>query len=195
MMKESIPENVLIQQAQNGDVQAFETLVRQHEQSVLSLAFSIMGNLSDAKDVYQDAFIQVYRYLHTFRFESQFQTWLYKIVMHCALNMKRKGKRFLSVAFINQETNEDFWQQLPEQDACLPDQNVLNKEVWQVIETNLDKLSMMERVVFVLRYQQEFKLKEIAEITESSLGTVKNYLFRGTQKMKQCLKPYMKAEL
>ena len=188
-MKNSNSEKNLILRAQDGDDRAFEKLVTMHEQSVMSLALYVMGNVQDAQDVFQEAFIRVYRHLGTFRFESQFNTWLHKIVMNCAFNIKRKEKRFLSLV---RSTQDESY--IADDECTQPDSLLIRQEVWQVIESNLPKLSMMERVVFVLRYRQEFKLKEIAEITESSLGTVKNYLFRGTQKMKQSLKSYVKAE-
>ena len=191
-MKNSNSEKHLILRAQDGDDQAFEKLVTMHEQSVMSLALYVMGNVQDAQDVFQEAFIRVYHHLSTFRFESQFNTWLHRIVMNCAFNIKRKEKRFLSLVRSTQD--ESYVWDIADDDNQQPDALLIRQEVWQVIEKNLPKLSMMERVVFVLRYRQEFKLKEIAEITESSLGTVKNYLFRGTQKMKQSLKSYVKAE-
>src|ERR1700689_4787382 len=85
----------LIRAAQRGDQDAFEQLVRAYDQSVLRLAMNLLRSPEDARDVYQEAFLRVYRNLHTFRFDCSFHTWLYRIVTNICLDAlrKRKGRR------------------------------------------------------------------------------------------------------
>src|SRR5215475_5124007 len=82
----------LIRAAQRGDQEAFEQLVRAYDQSVLRLAMNLLRSPEDARDVYQEAFLRVYRNLHNFRFDCSFHTWLYRIVTNLCLDQMRKRK-------------------------------------------------------------------------------------------------------
>src|SRR6201985_1257038 len=82
----------LIRAAQSGDQDAFEQLVRAYDQSVLRLAMNLLRSPEDARDVYQEAFLRVYRNLHTFRFDCSFHTWLYRIVTNICLDQLRRRK-------------------------------------------------------------------------------------------------------
>jgi RNA polymerase sigma-70 factor (ECF subfamily) len=84
--------DALIRAAQNGDQDAFEQLVRTYDQSVLRLAMNLLRSPEDARDVYQEAFLRVYRNLHTFRFDCSFHTWLYRIVTNICLDLLRDRK-------------------------------------------------------------------------------------------------------
>src|SRR2546425_11977935 len=84
--------DTLIRAAQSGDQDAFEQLVRTYDQSVLRLAMNLLRSPEDARDVYQEAFLRVYRNLHAFRFDCSFHTWLYRIVTNICLDQLRKRK-------------------------------------------------------------------------------------------------------
>src|SRR3984893_5768647 len=84
--------DTLIRAAQRGDQDAFEQLVRTYDQSVLRLAMNLLRSPEDARDVYQEAFLRVYRNLHSFRFDCSFHTWLYRIVTNICLDQLRKRK-------------------------------------------------------------------------------------------------------
>src|SRR5579863_3761737 len=85
-------EATLIRAAQRGDAEAFETLVRTHDQNVLRIAMNLLRSPEDARDVYQEAFLRVYKNLHTFRFDCSFHTWLYRIVTNLCLDALRKRR-------------------------------------------------------------------------------------------------------
>ena len=85
-------EAALIRAAQRGDQDAFEQLVRSYDQGVLRLAMNLLRSPEDANDVYQEAFLRVYRNLHSFRFDCSFHTWLYRIVTNLCLDQMRKRK-------------------------------------------------------------------------------------------------------
>src|ERR1700748_727803 len=84
--------DTLIRAAQRGDQDAFEQLVRTYDQSVLRLAMNLLRSPEDARDVYQEAFLRVYRNLHTFRFDCSFHTWLYRIGTNICLDQLRRRK-------------------------------------------------------------------------------------------------------
>ncbi len=187
-------EIALIKNAQTGNQKAFENLVRLYESRVLSLAFQLLGNTQDAEDVYQEVFMKLHKNISRFEFKSDFFTWLYRIVVNTALSYRRKRFRHEHFSIDASEEREDGWHWTPVHDSPEPDQVVLNSEVLEKVYESLDQLSLMQRVVFSLRYFEEFKLKEIAEITSCSEGAVKNHLFRSTQKMKKILSPFVQAE-
>jgi RNA polymerase sigma-70 factor (ECF subfamily) len=184
-------EKKLINQAQEGNHWAFEKLINQYDRQVLSMAYQFVGNTPDAEDIYQEVMLRIYQKIKYFRFESQFSTWLYRIVVNCALSYRKKKKQHSHVPMDSFENENKYWEQ-PSTDAkSKPDTMVLNHEIRDQITKILETLPMMQRVVFVLRFNEDFKLSEIADIVGCSVGTIKNHLFRCTQKMRYALSSYM----
>ncbi len=86
-------EQAIIKQAQGGNILAFEALVKRYDKHVLQLAYSLVNNTQDAQDVYQEVFVRVFKNLKRFKFQSQFSTWLYRVVVNYCINFnKRKGR-------------------------------------------------------------------------------------------------------
>ena len=186
-------ERDLVLQAQEGNRWAFEKLVHKYDKRVLALAFQLVGNKQDAEDIYQEAFMRVYHKINRFRFESDFYTWLYRIVVNCAISYRKKRNRHRHQSIEQTGARENGWQWIPADPGASPDTLVSNVELIEQIQSNLETLPLMQRVVFILRFFQDFKIKDIAEIIGCSEGTVKNYLFRSTQKMRRNLSPYVKT--
>jgi len=186
-------ERDLVLQAQEGNRWAFEKLVHKYDKRVLALAFQLVGNKQDAEDIYQEAFMRVYHKINRFRFESDFYTWLYRIVVNCAISYRKKRNRHRHQSIEQTGARENGWQCIPADPGASPDTLVSNVELIEQIQSNLETLPLMQRVVFILRFFQDFKIKDIAEIIGCSEGTVKNYLFRSTQKMRRNLSPYVKT--
>lgn len=178
-------ENELVQAAKDGDARAFEELVRRYDRRLLQVAHGIMGNMQDAYDAYQEGVIKAYTRLHTFRFESSFGTWVTRIVINQSLNLKKKLRwnSRLSLDLYMSEPNE--YQKLEETDQ--PDELMIRTELTASIQKSLDRLSDRERAVFVLKHQHGYKLREIAVMLGCAEGTIKNYMFRATQKMRKTL--------
>lgn len=185
-------ERNLILRAQNGDHFAFEQLVTNYDRQVLNLAYSMVGNVDDAQDVYQEALISAYRSLPQFKMKSNFFTWLYRIAVNKAINFKRNKMRYPleSITFENSDSF-DYEQSLRTAQNDNPEAGVLNNELKEIIENALINLSSQERMAFVLCHQQGYKIKEASELMECSIGTVKSYLFRAREKLKLKLKKYM----
>ncbi len=187
-------ETRLIRRAQEGDGAAFEALVQMHDRQVLKLARQMLNNLEDAQDVYQDIFIKVFRSLPAFRFESEFSTWLYRIVINQCLNYRqwRSRRRFLS--FDSPRENEDSPSpQWPKDNNPDPEKAALSMELGREIALAMESLSDKQRAVFVLRHFHDQKLQDIAKTLGCAEGTVKNYLFRATQQMQKKLREYRQA--
>lgn len=180
----------LVRAAQRGDQDAFEQLVRAHDQSVLRLAMNLLRSPEDARDVYQEAFLRVYRNLHSFRFDCSFHTWLYRIVTNICLDQLRRRKvRKEETAVV--ETAEgpiDRMDTCEEESAAAdPERAMWNQELKQRIEGALLALTPRERMVFELRHYQGLRLRNIGEMLGTTEEAAKNCLFRATQKMRGVL--------
>jgi RNA polymerase sigma-70 factor (ECF subfamily) len=180
----------LIRAAQRGDQDAFEQLVRTYDQSVLRLAMNLLRSPEDARDVYQEAFLRVYRNLHAFRFDCSFHTWLYRIVTNVCLDLLRKRKVRKEEAAV-METSDgpiDRMKTYEEEDAAAdPERSMWNQELKQRIENGLVGLTPRERMVFELRHYQGLRLRIIGEMLGTTEEAAKNCLFRATQKMRGVL--------
>jgi RNA polymerase sigma-70 factor (ECF subfamily) len=180
----------LIRAAQRGDQDAFEQLVRAHDQSVLRLAMNLLRSPEDARDVYQEAFLRVYRSLDSFRFDCSFQTWLYRIVTNICLDQlrKRKVRKEESAVVETSDGPLDRMETFEEETAhANPERTLWNRELKQRIEKALDLLTPRERMVFELRHYQGLRLRNIGEVLGTSEEAAKNCLFRATQKMRAVL--------
>jgi RNA polymerase sigma-70 factor (ECF subfamily) len=182
--------DALIRAAQRGDQDAFERLVRVYDQSVLRLAMNLLRSPEDARDVYQEAFLRVYRNLHTFRFDCSFHTWLYRIVTNICLDQLRKRKvrkeepSVIETADGPVDRMETFEEEAATAD---PERAAWNRQLKERIEGALQDLTPRERLVFELRHYQGLRLRNIGEVLGTTEEAAKNCLFRATQKMRSVL--------
>ena len=180
----------LIRAAQRGDQDAFEQLVRAHDQTVLRLAMNLLRSPDDARDVYQEAFLRVYRNLDSFRFDCSFHTWLYRIVTNICLDQlrKRKVRKEESAVVETSDGSIDRMEALEEEAAhANPERTCWNRELKQRIENALQRLTPRERMVFELRHYQGLRLRNIGDLLGTTEEAAKNCLFRATQKMRAVL--------
>ena len=185
-----VDEAAVIRAVQRGDQDAFEQLVRAYDQSVLRLAMNLLRSPEDARDVYQEAFLRVYRNIHTFRFDCSFHTWLYRIVTNICLDHLRKRKVRREESAVVETADgaldrmESFEQEGPHAD---PERRMWNRQIGRRIDSALGDLTPRERMVFELRHYQGLRLRAIGEMLGTSEEAAKNCLFRATQKMRAVL--------
>ncbi|MGH2568086.1 MAG: RNA polymerase sigma factor [Bacteroidota bacterium] len=181
----------LIVRAQHGDAAAFEQLVFRYDKQVLNIAATYVNSAEDAKDVYQEVLMRVYRGLKKFQFRSEFSTWLYRITTNVCLTHRSRRKRH-SHTSLDQEMESDDAQPhslsetLPHDAET--DQHTVSADITLHVQEALEQLSPKQKMVFTLRHFQGYKLKEIAEVMDCTEGTVKKYLFTATQRMREQLK-------
>jgi len=185
-------EQALVRKAQAGDRLAFEALVRRFDREVLRLAMNLVHRPEDARDIYQESFLRVYKNLHRFRFECSFYTWLYRIVTNVALDhLRRRTSRREDQAPVPEDAEggtRDFFDRQPEQRAgANPERNLLGQELGEQIASALNRLSPRERMVFEMKHYQGLKLRAIGDMLGTSEETVKNSLFRATRKLRASL--------
>lgn len=184
----------LIRAAQSGDQDAFERLVRSHDQSVLRLAYNLLRSAEDAHDVYQEAFLRVYRNLHSFRFDCSFHTWLFRIVTNLCVDAlrRRRVRREESQVVETSEGPVDRFNLTPEERAeGDPERRLLSSQLSFRIRTVLADLTPRERTVFELRHYQGLRLRAIGDVLGTSEEAAKNCLFRATQKMRAALGDFL----
>jgi RNA polymerase sigma-70 factor, ECF subfamily len=182
-----LEETELIRAVQQGDQSAFEALVRSYDQSVLGLAMNLLRSPEDARDAYQEAFLRVYKNIHSFRFDCSFYTWLYRIVTNVCLDHLRKRKiRKEEPASVETGDGAIDRTYSVEEDRAGgdPERSLWNRQLSSRIGVVLDQLTPRERMVFELRHYQGMRLRTIGEILETTEEAAKNCLFRATQKMR-----------
>lgn len=185
-------DRTLIERAQAGDRPAFEALVRRYDRQVLRLALNVLGSTEDARDVYQEAFLKIYRNLPRFRFECAFYTWIYRIVTNICLDHLRRRRShpeeqppLLPASASDERPNGDFFERQQGNGTHFdPEREVLGREIGRQVEAALEALSPRERMVFEMRHYQGMKLRAIGEALDTTEETVKNSLFRATRKLR-----------
>jgi RNA polymerase sigma-70 factor (ECF subfamily) len=187
----NLDERALVSEAQAGSRGAFEELVRRYDRDVLRLALNLMKRPEDARDVYQEAFLKVYRNMHRFRFECSFYTWLYRIVTNVCLDhlRRRQARPEDQAPEIHpnrmEEGPRDFFDYQKEHRPTLdPERTLMGKEIQSRIALAMERLSPRERVVFEMKHYQGLKLRAIGDALGTTEETVKNSLFRATRKLR-----------
>ena len=187
-------EAALIRAAQAGDQDAFERLVRNYDQSVLRLAMNLLRSPEDAYDVYQEAFLRVFRNLQSFRFDCAFHTWLYRIVTNLCLDhlRKKKVRKTESTVVDTEDGQMDRLDSVAELRVHGdPQRSLLSQELRGKIEETLAGMTARERMVFEMRHYQGMRLRAIGEALGTTEEAAKNCLFRATQKMRTALGEFL----
>ncbi|MDD4588611.1 MAG: sigma-70 family RNA polymerase sigma factor [Heliobacteriaceae bacterium] len=170
----------LIEASQAGDTQAFSRLVELYQDQVYGLAVHLTGNLDDAQDLAQEAFVRAYRSVGSFRFQAEFGTWLHRITVNTWINMRRKHKG-VQVESLDRVYYWD-WETAAQREVAATDGNPVDAyeqlEFQGLVRDALAELTEEHRMVLVLREIYGYSYEEIADTTTTSLGTVKSRLSR-----------------
>ncbi|MBN2414839.1 sigma-70 family RNA polymerase sigma factor [bacterium] len=169
----------LIRRAQSGDVQAFEMLVRHYQPRVLSLACSIVDDPADARDVAQEVFIRVYRFLPSFEHRKRFFTWLYRIILNCSYDFLKREKRF---------RHDPLDEAVIAGEAAPGEGRIRNGDLSEVITGLLGTLSVAQKTAFVLRDVEGLSCKEAAAIMDCPQGTLRSHLHFARRRLRDLLK-------
>ncbi len=185
-----IEEKILVQQAQNGEMEAFRQLVDLYKIKIYRLAYDLTGNGMDAEDLSQDVFIKAFRSLSSFRGDSKFGTWLYRITVNTCLDHRSKKSLSMVTPISTTQNEEEHAPYEHPSSGVLPDQAAESSLIQKNIELALEQLSPREKTVFMLRHYHDLPLKEIAETLNISLGSVKTLLFRAIKRLQNELSMY-----
>ncbi|MGQ0794548.1 MAG: RNA polymerase sigma factor [Deltaproteobacteria bacterium] len=182
----------LIKRSQQGDLKAFEWLVREYEKKMLNIAFRLMGNYEEACDVVQEAFVLAYRNIKGFRGVSKFSTWLSAIVVNSSKKrlVQIKTKRYYESISVDEPTPSGRAREYGDEKPSAAE-IIEKREVMERIEGCLRRLDAEFREVVVLRDVEGERYEEISEMLKLPEGTVKSRLFRARAILKNCLKRYV----
>ena len=179
---------IVIDQIKNGNRSAFKSLVEQNQVYAFRLAFRILCDEEEAKDVVQDSFIKIWKNIHDFNPKVKFQSWMYKIVTNSAIDRLRIIKRIKPVKI------EDVVEELEKINNSGLETQLDNQEVGKMIQLISSELPEKQRIVFTLRDLQGLKSEEVEEILELDETSVKSNLYHARKTVKSKLVKIFKYE-
>jgi RNA polymerase sigma-70 factor (ECF subfamily) len=174
-------EQQLVKRTLHGETYAFEELVNTYQNKVYMLAYRYMGNEDDANDMAQEAFIKAYRSLRSFKGDSSFGTWIYRITTNVCLDELRRRKRKIVPLSLDEPLatldGDDIEREIIDQSLAV-DVLFEQKEFTQNLQLLLDEMKPEHKTVIVLRDVMELSYEEIADVLNCSIGTVKSRISR-----------------
>ncbi len=180
----------LIEATLAGDTAAFGQLVGRYQDRLYNALARVLNSAEDARDVVQDAFVQAFLKLNTFRGSSAFYTWLYRIAFNLAMSHARKQRPLVSLDRV-----KDGYGSEPVDDSPLPEAGLAQRERVELVHSALAELSIEYRQILVLRELEGCRYDEIAEILALPAGTVRSRLFRARLQLRDQLAPTLREEI
>ena len=191
-VNEAISDKKLIAKINNGDMRAWEILMNRYTAKAYQIAYSILGQIEDSEEVTQDAFVRIYRALPKFRGDSEFSTWMYRIVVNQARNKYRWNKRrgsYTNVSVDKDSENEETGRQsleIPDHRKT-PEKEIIFKEWEGRIGEEMRNLPSVNREALLLRNVKNLSYEKIAEILDCKVGTVKSRIARAREELRRRL--------
>jgi RNA polymerase sigma-70 factor (ECF subfamily) len=178
-------DSALIALSVRGDHAAFGELVCRHQDRLFSTVYRLLGNVDDAQDVVQEAFLNAYQSLAGFKGDAQFFTWLYRIAVNLAISQRRKPRLVLhSDAF---QPGRTAAEPLDDSEHAQPSRALERDDDERVLQEALNRLTPEHRTVLVLKELEDRKYEEIAEILQVPIGTVRSRLHRARLELRDIL--------
>jgi RNA polymerase sigma-70 factor (ECF subfamily) len=195
----TVEDALLVEQARGGDMGAFSRLVTKYQDRLVNTCWRISGNLDDAQDLAQEAFLHALEKLDTFKHKAGFYTWLFRIAVNLSISHRRKSARAVKLSLhgpdgqwrgdhqaarlVNRVSNE----------PSDPPARLSQREMGRLVAEGVEELDDDHRAVVVLRDVEGFNYEQIGEILELPIGTVKSRLHRARMELRQRLRPVVEA--
>ncbi|HDX9010887.1 RNA polymerase sigma factor RpoE [Aeromonas dhakensis] len=189
MSDQNLLDEQLVERVQRGDKNAFNLLVKKYQHKVVNLVARYVNNPGDVPDVAQEAFIKAYRALPTFRGESAFYTWLYRIVVNTAKNYLTSQGRRPPSSDVEAEEAEYYGGGEALQEVATPENLTLTDEIKRTVFSAIEALPEDLRTAITLRELEGLSYEEIAEIMDCPVGTVRSRIFRAREAIDKKLQP------
>ncbi|TFG38294.1 MAG: RNA polymerase sigma factor [Syntrophobacterales bacterium] len=174
----------LVERANSGEKGAFDQLVDMFQGDIFRMVYYRTRSQMDAEDITQDVFVQAYKSLVRLKSPEQFRSWLFSIAVNKVRDFHRKGKfRALFGSYTEGEEDMGHGGEKDEDPDALD--TVMRKDFWKQVEMLLEKLSMMEREVFMLRFMDHLGIREISSVLKKQESTVKTHLYRALEKFRR----------
>jgi len=181
----------LVELVQRGDRTAFNVLVLKYQHKVMKLVMRYVRNQAEAEDITQDAFIKAYRALPSFRGESAFYTWLYRIAINTAKNSLVSRRKRLVDYNLDLQDPDDYTGQVLLKHSDTPERLLLTDEIRQTVQEAMRALPEDLREAITLRELDGLSYEEIAEVMECPVGTVRSRIFRAREAIDNKLRPLL----
>lgn len=178
-------EHILVERVKNNDREAFVALTKMYQRSVFHLAYAFFRNQEDALDVVQETFFRCHQKIHLYQSDRNFKNWLLQIAKNMCIDYYRK----------HQKNDKEYTSGTPLEDMAAvsgdgreaENQSQLN----DIFSKCLNDLTHKQRMIFVLKHYHQMKYKEIAQILDIAVGTVKSLNFKAVKKMRELISPYI----
>ncbi|MCP5229327.1 RNA polymerase sigma factor RpoE [Accumulibacter sp.] len=195
-MSEREIDQVLVERAQAGDKHAFEVLVQKYQRKLVRLLSRFVRDQSEVEDVAQEAFIKAYRALPSFRGDSAFYTWLYRIGINTAKNyLVAQGRRAPTSTEFDAQDAESFEDASQLRDINTPESLLQSRQIGETINAAMEGLPDELRSAIVLREIDGLSYEEIAEAMSCPIGTVRSRIFRAREAVAEKLRPLLDTSI
>jgi RNA polymerase sigma-70 factor, ECF subfamily len=189
------PDAALMLRVKQGDMVAFAELVDKYKQPVMNLAHRMLRDPTEAEDLAQVVFVQVFKSAHRYHAASKFSTWLFTIARNLCLNEIRRRSRHQadSIDAVHPDHEGQPLHQFEDKQTASPPERLLQGELVAKVEQALAELPENQRTAIVLCRQEELSYEEIARVLGCSVSATKSLIHRGRETLKQKLKPYLQT--
>ena len=189
---ESLDDSALVELTREGKREAFKVLVERYQKRAHSVALGILGSYEDAEDIAQEAFVKAYKNLDSFRGQSSFYTWLYRIIFNLSIDLSRKASRRSEFAsdkteILDAQTRDSVGSGAYLSSTPAPDAVLRKREIREGIKKALSELSENHRAVIVLREIEGLSYAEMSDVLGCSQGTVMSRLHHARKRLQESL--------
>ena len=191
-MTEREKDHSLVQRVQRGDKVAFEMLFTKYQRRVSRLVSRFVRSDAEVEDIVQESFIKAYRALGSFRGDSAFYTWLYRIAVNTAKNyLVAASKRPISLTQFEKNDDDDFEEDHFMSDASTPESELITKQIAETVNKTMNELPADLREAIMLREIEGMSYEDIADSMGCPIGTVRSRIFRAREAISQKIKPML----
>ncbi|CAM3286817.1 RNA polymerase sigma factor SigW [Sporolactobacillus spathodeae] len=180
-------EKRLIKKIKKGDHQAFAEMVDKYKNKVYVICFRMVGNKQEAEDLSQETFLRAYRYIGQYDMERKFSTWLFRIATNLSIDALRRRKPGVSLDAELPGTEGLALEAILPDNQASPDEKMVQNELETAVQKEIQRLPEKYRTAIVLKYLEDLSLKEISEIMDIPVATVKTRIHRGREQLRKYL--------
>ncbi|SDC76872.1 RNA polymerase sigma factor SigW [Shouchella lonarensis] len=175
----------LIRETKKGNEQAFAELVELYKDSVYQVIYRLVGHAQEAQDISQETFLRVYMNLDKYDLTKKFSTWLFRVATNAAIDRLRRRKPDIYLQDKIKGTDDLTYESQLTSSEDLPEQQVVKMEQQAWIQAEINQLPVKYRTIIVLKYLEDLSLKEISEIMDMPIATVKTRVHRGREALRK----------